>query len=216
MRLTSLVAFLPLFYPLVSASELPTPLDAPIPGYRIWSPEWEFEVSPNKTITTRGTVEEAYALARQHNPNLDAEYLTPTLAEAQRELELDAAATTLNRLNKRWARKKVYCNTKRWSPVDMFTARRLVNNVMKMNGRPTLGPGKGECGRVSCHNGGGLWWCNDNLNTKTLSDYKELSQGANIVIAECATDAFGSGVRVKGQAFNNANWNVIIRKDGGC
>lgn len=44
------------------------------------------------------------------------------------------------------------------SQYDMGKALDYLEGV---SGKPTNGPGPGNCGRVSCAYGTGVWWCND-------------------------------------------------------
>lgn len=36
-----------------------------------------------------------------------------------------------------------------------------INYLLQVPGQPKEGPGPGSCGRVSCADDAGIWWCND-------------------------------------------------------
>ncbi|KAL2813072.1 hypothetical protein BDW59DRAFT_167617 [Aspergillus cavernicola] len=82
-----------------------------------------------------------------------------------------------------------------------------------VDGRPTEGPGPGECSRVSCSWDSAIWWCNDTRETKSLRSFNDIAIGVQAIWSECSFREPGYNMVVSGQAFHKTNWNVIVRKD---
>ncbi|KAL4993217.1 hypothetical protein BDV10DRAFT_198505 [Aspergillus recurvatus] len=169
-------------------------------------PEYEIEVAPNKTIIARGTIEQMREQAIAHNPNWDEEYYHPAQKLANERYQLDLVAEGTNStgststLEKRVAKDfdalRVTCGG-HWHAVSYDVALREALRLYGIKGRPRNGPGPGNCGR--------------NENAKTLSSFDEIADGAFAIMEKCSHDKFGEGTKVSGQAFNKANWNVILR-----
>lgn len=53
------------------------------------------------------------------------------------------------------------CDVRGWADAgydDITTGITYLNHVP---GKPTAGPGHGQCARVSCSDNSAIWWCND-------------------------------------------------------
>ncbi|KAL6232796.1 hypothetical protein BDW75DRAFT_242633 [Aspergillus navahoensis] len=183
-------------------------------------PEYEIEVAPNKTIIARGTIEQIREQALAHNPNWDEEYYAHAQKLANERYQLDPAIDDTNStlstssLEKRRAKDfntlRITCGG-RWHAVSYDGALREALRLYGIKGRPRNGPGPGNCGRVGCSYGTSIVWCNDNTTTRTLSSFDEIADGVFAIMEKCSHDKFGEGTKVSGQAFNKANWNVILR-----
>ncbi|KAL4988095.1 hypothetical protein BDW68DRAFT_177145 [Aspergillus falconensis] len=183
-------------------------------------PEYEIEVSPNKTIIARGTIEQIREQALAHNPNWDEEYYHPAQKLANERYQVDLAADDTNstrststldkRLSKDFDSLRITCGG-RWHAVSYDGALREALRLYGIKGKPRNGPGPGNCGRVGCSYGTSIVWCNDNQRIKTLSSFDEIADGAFAIMEKCSYYKFGGGLKVSGQAFNKANWNVILR-----
>ncbi|KAL4760981.1 uncharacterized protein BDW70DRAFT_168295 [Aspergillus foveolatus] len=169
-------------------------------------PEFEVEVSPNKTIIARGTIEQIREQALAHNPNWDEEYYAPAQKLAEERYQLVPAGADANStgsassLEKRRAEDfnslRITCG-RPWHAVSYEGALKEALRLYGVKGTPKNGPGPGTCGR--------------NTEAKTLSSFDEIADGAFAIMKKCAHDKHGEGTKVSGQAFNKANWNVILR-----
>ncbi|KUI59332.1 hypothetical protein VP1G_06578 [Cytospora mali] len=95
---------------------------------------------------------------------------------------------------------------------DSASASRIAQGVSYLRevpGKPSNGPGPGECGRVSCSYNSAIWWCNDNLVTKVLDSFGNIADGAQQILTLC--DPNYHHASVNGQQFYNDDWNVIVR-----
>ncbi|KAI0489664.1 hypothetical protein F4859DRAFT_509250 [Xylaria cf. heliscus] len=98
-----------------------------------------------------------------------------------------------------------------WNPrfASVFHIREGIAYLHNIHGNCTNGPGPGNCGRVSCSYGSGIWFCNDNPYPMSVpcSMFGDLAWD---IVEKCY--AFGNFPTdsVYGQAFDPANWNVIV------
>jgi hypothetical protein len=93
-----------------------------------------------------------------------------------------------------------------------------------------VGPGPGNCVRVSCSYNAAIYLCNDVSNTfltNVRAQLKACTQNDYTITPTCtmvgasAYDIYdlctfgykGGEDYTSGQVFNNANWNVVIRYD---
>ncbi|KAL4745318.1 hypothetical protein BDW72DRAFT_208295 [Aspergillus terricola var. indicus] len=169
-------------------------------------PEYELEVSPNKTIIARGTIEQIREQALAHNPNWDEEYYAPAQKLAKERYQLGPAAADANSTDsastfeKRRAEDfdslRITCGSP-WHAVSYEGALKESLRLYGIKGKPKNGPGPGNCER--------------NKEAKTLSSFDEIADGAFAIMKKCSHDKHGEGTKVSGQAFNKANWNVILR-----
>ncbi|KAG6107035.1 hypothetical protein E4U13_007129 [Claviceps humidiphila] len=135
-------------------------------------------------IILDGTIEPVNSKAKQLSPRLDQ--IKPNRIECAD--------------GKRW--KKVH----RWHILDGM---KYLDNI---SAKPTIGPGPGNCSRVSCSYGAAIWWCNDNSEKLELNSFKDIADGAIFIMDECVSFGFMMD-RAGGQAFMPGNWNVIVRQD---
>ncbi|KAL2819063.1 hypothetical protein BDW59DRAFT_174943 [Aspergillus cavernicola] len=179
--------------------------------------EWEIEVFPNTTILVRGTIEEARRQALEINPNWDEDF-----PEEVDDLEVDELdeldKLDVSRFSKRVDRasfdtKKVECGG--WKRVNWMQAQTQMIYLRKAGGRPHRGAGPGNCERVSCAYGAAIWWCNNANKPVVLNNFKQIADGAMVVLTSCMTDKFGSGNLVSGRAYHKDRWWVTVR-DADC
>ncbi|KAM5475898.1 hypothetical protein MauCBS54593_000580 [Microsporum audouinii] len=168
--------------------------EAPLAGYGIQTITWEVKTSPNgPTVALNGTVEEVHHQLLKINPNYEAEFGT---IDRKKEHARDIHA-----LGKR----NVDCGRFR-----ECSRQRIVEGIAhlyQVPGRPSNGPGPGNCGRVSCSYDSAIWWCNDNRETKTLPGFYNIAEGAQVILNTCNP----GGNYVSGQEFHSDNWNVIVQ-----
>ncbi|KAJ0268716.1 hypothetical protein COL940_013136 [Colletotrichum noveboracense] len=143
MRAFHLSALLPAFLA-VEASVL----EAPIPGYEVYVPEWEVQVTPGgPTIILNGTVEEVVDKLHEINPDYEG-FLNSTMEQsAGLQKRTDFSGT------------QVFCGNFGAAERDRFFAG--IGYLRGVGGRPSNGAGPGNCGRVSCSWRAAVWWCND-------------------------------------------------------
>ncbi|KAH8167122.1 hypothetical protein CIB48_g1107 [Xylaria polymorpha] len=98
-----------------------------------------------------------------------------------------------------------------WNPqfASVFHIRQGITYLRKIHGNCTNGPGPGNCGRVSCSYGSGIWFCNDNPYPMSVP-CSTFGDRAWDIIEKCY--AFGNFPTdsVHGQAFDTARWNIIV------
>ncbi|KAL4733705.1 hypothetical protein BDV11DRAFT_175437 [Aspergillus similis] len=191
-------------FTLVQASTLN--LEAPIPGYGVEDFTWEMDTTPGgPTVLLNGTVQEIYAELLKINPSYDGDFAdtlaaAQAMAETETKSETEAGAASLHK------RLPVTCNN-----YDEAITRRIregITYLRGVSGRPTNGPGPGNCGRVSCSYNSAIWWCNDNTSAKTLPGFNNIADGAQVVINHCApTDVY-----VAGEEDHNDNWRAVVRR----
>ncbi|CBF78490.1 hypothetical protein AN7384.2 [Aspergillus nidulans FGSC A4] len=169
-------------------------------------PEFEIEVSPNKTIIARGTIEQIREQALAHNPNWDEEYYAPAQKLAEERYQLVPAGADANStgstpsLEKRRAEDfdslRITCG-RPWHAVSYEGALKEALRLYGVKGTPQNGPGPGNCGRVGCSYGTAIIWCNDDTETKTLSSFDEIADGAFAIMQKCAHDKHGEGTKAQ-------------------
>lgn len=84
--------------------------------------------------------------------------------------------------------------------------------LRRVPGKPTNGPGPGNCGRVSCSWNTGIYWCNDNKEAKTLDSFGDIADGAESIARWCSYVS-GAVSLCRGQNFYEDGWNVIVREE---
>ncbi|KAJ0358605.1 hypothetical protein COL154_008998 [Colletotrichum chrysophilum] len=176
-------------------------LEAPIPGYGVFLPRWEITGPDGKNLVLRGTVEEVAGQLRSMNPDWDHKAAARNL---QDRAVFDDKSNTL-------------CHNFREG--NRSAATLDIDYLRSVPGKPLNGAGPANCGRVSCRNSTGIWWCNDVNSPKELTSFADIADGASRVLSVC-TDKLdanqGEAMTVSGQAFHPENWNVVIRGGDDC
>ncbi|EHK44629.1 hypothetical protein TRIATDRAFT_39606, partial [Trichoderma atroviride IMI 206040] len=180
-------------------------LEAPIEGYGVIELQWEVETTPGgPTVLVNGTIEQVYDKLTKINPNFTTEYPLQSRhrgASGARE--------------KRYTVESYFCWS-RWPYTSLFTIEDGISYLRGVRGQPTNGPGPGNCGRVSCSYQSAIWWCNDNSGSKTLQDFGDIADGAEVITDNCQATVVVAGIPevvTAGQVFYTDAWNVIVRKD---
>ncbi|GKT50109.1 uncharacterized protein ColSpa_10290 [Colletotrichum spaethianum] len=187
--------------------DAPSP-GAPIQGYGIFIPRWEVP-SPDgsgKTISVRGTVEEVAAQMLDMKPSFDVDEQFGKIAITPigRRAAFGDDTSTLCHNFREGNRSAVHVS---------------IDQLKTVQGRPQNGAGPGNCGRVSCRDNTGIWFCNDAQSPKELGSFKDIADGAQRVLDKCQDklDANqGEGMTVSGQAYHKDNWNVVVRGGESC
>ncbi|KAB8074372.1 hypothetical protein BDV29DRAFT_124239 [Aspergillus leporis] len=168
-----------------------------IPGYNIVDIEWEVQVTAGgPTVNVTGTIEEVYAHLKTLNPDFENEFPP---ADHNDAIKARGAAYTVS---------NYFCQG-RWPGCSWGRIQEGIRYLNGVPGRPSNGPGPGNCGRVSCSYNSAIWWCNDNNYQYTLNSFYDIASGASVVGQNCliGTDT------TSGQVFYTDNWNVIVRAD---
>ncbi|KAL0936075.1 uncharacterized protein CTRU02_208290 [Colletotrichum truncatum] len=172
-------------------------MKAPIPGYGVWTPQWNFEVTPGgPNITFNGTVEEVLDQLQEVNPKLMASFNLKSTNN-------DLATVDPKDFN-------VKCQDPKLRAGRVYAWQEGISYLRRVPGKPVGGPGPGECGRVSCSWNTGIWWCNDDDKEKTLESFRDIADGAQAGYLEC-TDTRYHEVWANGRMTHKTdNWNVIV------
>lgn len=120
-------------------------------------PEWEVEITPGgPTTVLNGTIEEVHDELLQLNPDWDEEYAGNStdseLTERDSGFELFARTD--------FSDAEYHCGG-RWPKCRTTFVNQGISYLRRTKGKPTNGPGPGNCGRVSCSFNSAIWWCND-------------------------------------------------------
>ncbi|KAK4450615.1 hypothetical protein QBC34DRAFT_461269 [Podospora aff. communis PSN243] len=185
--------------------------DDPMAGYTIIDLEWTVKPFPDRdeTVNVTGPIEKVISEMSKINPNFESQVLA-TASSNIAALEAAAAANTT--VTKRVSYQSHFCFG-RW---PTCSAQAIYTGVMYLNGvpgQPSMGPGPGVCGRVSCSHDSGIYWCNDHTTSYTLPSFVPIGEGAYAIMSWCDYKGWTSG-----QFFTQQNWNVVVRGDnwGGC
>ncbi|KAH7305452.1 hypothetical protein B0I35DRAFT_464726 [Stachybotrys elegans] len=179
----------------VSAATVPIANNvAPIPGYGVEDFQWEVQALPGGPfLNFTGTLEHVHDEVLQLNPNFDADF---PVEKGAIHARTDFGGSAYN------------CDTNRWGLADKGRIQGGISYLRRVAGRPSNGPGPGNCGRVSCSNDAAIWWCNDSPSTKELASFSSIADGAQYIVDRCSFYN-GYGTYASGQVFHSTNWNVI-------
>ncbi|TDZ31475.1 hypothetical protein C8035_v001348 [Colletotrichum spinosum] len=184
-------------------------LKAPIAGYGVFVPQWEFEVTPGGDhITLNGTVQQVVAQLNESNPMVIQAWHLESAVEAQLAAH---AAERRAAADSPYDRERLQCNMPRFDKGKVNAMAEGIAYLKDVKGKPVNGPGPGMCGRVSCSWQTSIWWCNDDGVTKELESFSVIAYGAQMVYDYCPLEKFQEYF-ANGQAFHKTeNINVIIR-----
>ncbi|KAM7208274.1 hypothetical protein V8F20_001252 [Naviculisporaceae sp. PSN 640] len=151
---------------------------------------------------------------KELNPNLEQDY--PGLISNTTEKQPTVPPPSSSNLTKRYEIESYFCHG-RWSWCEASHIREGIRYLRTVRGQPSNGPGPGNCGRVSCSWKAAIWWCNDNEDTKTIGDFRDIADGAAHIDNHCSELAYRPGglpvIVESGQVFYKDKWNVIVRHD---
>lgn len=129
--------------------------DAPMKGYNVFVPEWEFEVAPGETVVLNGTIEEVRNQLLEINPDYGVSSAL-NVTDPQQAMQLYQESTHRGNI---FEGSTVYCHGFVLGNRYLIWLALLYLNDVK--GNPVNSAGPGNCGRVSCGYGAAVWWCND-------------------------------------------------------
>ncbi|KAI0432627.1 hypothetical protein F5Y09DRAFT_137059 [Xylaria sp. FL1042] len=98
-----------------------------------------------------------------------------------------------------------------WDPpfASVFHIRQGISYLHKIHGNCTIGPGPGNCSRVSCSYYSGIWFCNDNMYPTSVP-CSTFGDRAGDIIENCYSFGDFPDDAVHGQVFDTDGWNVIV------
>jgi len=171
-------------------------------GYKLAEMQWEFAPFPSDpahTVILNGTIEQAIAQVLRINPNFHSDFHLTRLEDMQP----DAFKDVLDTLAAKFLDDDDPGEVDRWWCAESKTEWHLANrdNISKAisyiyqlaqggKTKPHLGPGPGECTRVSCYHWDAIHWCNDvsttsiNLPKPTMQythNLDKMSEGLRLI-----------------------------------
>lgn len=126
-----------------------------IPGYGIEELTWELQTTPGgPAVNVTGTIEQAYKHMKTINPGFLSNFgfdQPPVNVSSLSMMPLESRGYTIDH---------IACDVDfEWAFLEPIqTGMFYLNNIP---GKPTNGPGPGNCGRVSCSYDAAIYWCND-------------------------------------------------------
>ncbi|RSL72571.1 hypothetical protein CEP53_001016 [Fusarium sp. AF-6] len=180
-----------------------------IDGMEIVPVEWDLELTPGgEVVHLTGTVEEVYPQLLDLNPTYDEDWAGHD-DEADDEGFIEKRETD-NPASVLWKRStflssNIKCNVKTWA--SCYYIRKGISYLRKVKGKPVNDPGK--CGRVSCSDNSGIFWCNTSSKKKTLNSFGSVADGAQATYDKCK-DPDGQFCWVRGRATHTTNWYVLV------
>lgn len=187
----------------------------------------EADLGLNSNVSATGTVQDALTKMAMFDP-VSAAAINASVLSNTTSAALDQSVGP----NEDYVATTRFCNNMPGGLASSLRIKQGIQYLGTVSGTPTEGPGPGNCGRVSCSYGGAIYWCNDvstaifthqhsdvsnetdcllfyqNLDTKILSSYLNIADGAQLVVDYCENTYVGG---VNGQQFYEDGWNVIVR-----
>ncbi|CEJ87472.1 hypothetical protein VHEMI04426 [[Torrubiella] hemipterigena] len=167
-----------------------------IEGYGVEKIQWEFDGPDGSKIHVNGTMEQVVHHMRINYPSHNIFHTQEEMKALHARGEL-AARTDFHGA-------PFNCNWPKCWDVGIIQG---IQYLRGLKGRPSNGPGPGNCGRVSCSYDNAIWWCNDTKQTKTLQSFSSIADGAQFIESHCVSN---NGA-LAGQVFHPTGWNVIVR-----
>ncbi|ROV93349.1 hypothetical protein VSDG_06889 [Cytospora chrysosperma] len=100
-----------------------------------------------------------------------------------------------------------------WPEANEYWIGQGIDYLNEVPGKPSNGPGPGECGRVSCSWSAAIWWCNDNNHQYELDSFWEIAQAAQDIDSDCHyVDPLTLRVYTSGQNFFKENWKTAASR----
>lgn len=121
-----------------------------IEGYGVEEIQWEFDGPNGHKIHVNGTMEQVVHHMRTNYPSHNIFHTQEEMKALHARGEL-AARTDFHGA-------AFNCNWPKCWDVGIIQG---IQYLRGLKGRPSNGPGPGNCGRVSCSYDNAIWWCND-------------------------------------------------------
>ncbi|KAL2688959.1 hypothetical protein Neosp_003009 [[Neocosmospora] mangrovei] len=180
-------------------------------GMEVVPVKWELELKPGgEVVNLTGTVEEVYPQLLDLNPTYDQDWAghdDETDDEGFVDPEKRDSDNPASVLWKRSTFKSSNINCKKYTWASCHFIRKGIEYLRKVKGKPVNDPGK--CGRVSCSENSGIYWCNSASGKKTLNSFGSVADGAQAVHNKCY-DPDGQFCWVRGKAWHTTKWYVSV------
>ncbi|PVI05988.1 hypothetical protein DM02DRAFT_623677 [Periconia macrospinosa] len=190
---------------------IPTP-EPVIPGYTITDFVWEVESYPGgPKANVTGTVQDVVAHLSAENPNWESDFGFNKTLHASTDSDPAHQKRGLS-----FPFTGVLCNIRvgEWGWAGYFPILDGISYLKGVGGTPTMGPGPGACGRVSCSYDSAIYWCNDAQSSFSLPGFSTIAAGAQAIIDNCK-DNPNTFAPLTGQVFAKflQDWNTVVRGD---
>lgn len=124
---------------------------SPIPGYGIEELIWEVETTPGgPTVNITGTIENVIEELEKINPTFVSDF-------GLDDVENTSSISPVE--DRGYYIESILCDVFDWAELVAINAGLVYLNGVP--GKPTNGPGPGNCGRISCSYDSAIYWCND-------------------------------------------------------
>ncbi|KAK3502037.1 hypothetical protein B0T13DRAFT_465264 [Neurospora crassa] len=142
-----------MFFLMLPHPPLPTKMPRAIPGYGIEELTWELQTAPGgPAVNVTGTIEQAFKHMKTINPGFISDFgFDQPVNVSSLSMPVELRGYTINHITCDVVFEWAYL-------VEIQTGMFYPNNIP---GKPTNGPGPGNCGRVSCSYDAAIYWCND-------------------------------------------------------
>ncbi|KAI1326794.1 hypothetical protein F5Y16DRAFT_410729 [Xylariaceae sp. FL0255] len=107
---------------------------------------------------------------------------------------------------------KIICDAGLSGPGFAIRIEQGAKYLQGVKGMCGLGPGPGNCGRISCSYGSAIYWCNDN-NHFVQYNCSAFAAYANNIVDQCSYVDQMNNLYCWGQAFDDQNFNVMVGMD---
>ncbi|EGO61634.1 hypothetical protein NEUTE1DRAFT_98715 [Neurospora tetrasperma FGSC 2508] len=178
-----------LVLPAVAAPTVANKDASAISRYGIEELTWELQTAPGgPAVNVTGTIEQAYKHMKTINPGFISDFgFDQPVNVSSLSTPLESRGYTIDHIT---------CDVFEWAFLEEIQTGMFYLN--KVPGKPTNGPGPGNCGRVSCSYGAAIYWCNDTVVNNCPQSIGSWNMGPYAELT-------------KGQIFMTDNWNVIVR-----
>lgn len=117
------------------------------------------DLCSNRTVT--GSIEDVFNYIAQVDPATAAAINNTVNEELAKSNSPAAPSHDLAGLSPQSQPTVHMCNLPQWDTCSAHRAQQGVYYLGTVPGQPGMGPGPGNCGRVSCSYGAAIYWCND-------------------------------------------------------
>lgn len=130
---------------------------SPIPGYGIQEITWNLETTSGTTVNFTGTIQQVMETAKKQNIDLKQ---NPN-ASSSSSIQLAQKGTSSDDDFHAAGQSADACDVWNQSLARVDKIQDGIKYLRGVTGKPSMGPGPGNCGRVSCSWNAAIYWCND-------------------------------------------------------
>ncbi|KAK0748474.1 hypothetical protein B0T21DRAFT_406991 [Apiosordaria backusii] len=180
---------------------------APFKGYSVVDIKWQLPIDPkdttSKTVTVTGTIQEAIAKMEVTHPGWNETFAST----------LDFTKKPGTSLSTSAERDHYVC----WPNDGTMPAHDygILTGVAYLRALTTAAPSNNpkSCGRVSCTEDSGIWWCNNNPDHDKVITWGDIADSAEFVVNQCKDKSDMFSRSVKAWDFFKDEWSVAIHGD---